>query len=356
MPIDRRELLAMTPATLALCGMSPGATSAPQKAPIKIGQIGVGHGHASKLSVYRESPDYEVVGIVEADEKLRKQAEGQAYRRGLNWLTREQLLQMPGLQAVLIETQVPDLLDNAEACVLAGKHIHLDKPAGESLAQLRRIHAIANKNSLLIQMGYMYRFNPAIGLLHEFLSKGWLGDVFEVHCVMSKVLAANDRQGLADFQGGMMFELGCHLLDLVLKILGQPSAVTGFHRQSSTSDDSLLDNTLAVLEYPKSVATIKSTALEVEGFSRRHLVVCGTEGTFHIQPLDNPIVQIALSKDRESYKKGVHEIRLPRYERYVADAADMAKIIRGEKPSDFSSEHDLLVQETLFRACGRPPD
>ena len=29
-------------------------------------------------------------------------------------------------------------------------------------------------------------------------------------------------------------------------------------------------------------------ALEVDGFDRRHLVVCGTEGTFHIQPLDNP--------------------------------------------------------------------
>ena len=34
---------------------------------IKIGQIGVGHAHATKLSVYRHSPDYEVVGIVEPD-------------------------------------------------------------------------------------------------------------------------------------------------------------------------------------------------------------------------------------------------------------------------------------------------
>ena len=34
---------------------------------IKVGQIGVGHAHASKLSVYRASADYEVVGIVEPD-------------------------------------------------------------------------------------------------------------------------------------------------------------------------------------------------------------------------------------------------------------------------------------------------
>jgi hypothetical protein len=30
----------------------------------------------------------------------------------------------------------------------------------------------------------------------------------------------------------------------------------------------------------------------------------------------------------------------------------MAQVIRGEKPSDFTSQHDLLVQETLLKACG----
>ena len=37
-----------------------------EQKPIRVGQIGVGHGHATKLAVYRASPDYEVVGVVEA--------------------------------------------------------------------------------------------------------------------------------------------------------------------------------------------------------------------------------------------------------------------------------------------------
>ena len=41
---------------------------------IKVGQIGVGHAHASKLSVYRRSDDFEVVGIVEPDACLRERA------------------------------------------------------------------------------------------------------------------------------------------------------------------------------------------------------------------------------------------------------------------------------------------
>ena len=68
---------------------------------IKIGQIGVGHAHAAgKMDVYRKSPEYEVVGVVEPDEKLRRQAEQQATYQGLPWLTVEQLLNVPGLQAV----------------------------------------------------------------------------------------------------------------------------------------------------------------------------------------------------------------------------------------------------------------
>ena len=99
---------------------------------------------------------------------------------------------------------------------------------------------------------------------------------------------------------------------------------------------------------------MKSAALEVEGGSRRHFVVCGSEGTFHIQPLDAPAVRLTLDRDRGEYKQGVQEIALPKFTRYVADAADMARIIRGEKASDFSYAHDLAVQETVLRASGVP--
>ncbi len=253
-----------------------------------------------------------------------------------------------------METRVRDLLDNAEACVAAGMHVQIDKPAGESLPQLKRILDAAAKKKLLVQMGYMYRYNPAVMLLREFLKKGWLGEVFEVHTVMSKVVDPAGRKRLVEYPGGMMFELGCHVLDLVVGILGKPKDVTAFNLHSSRLDDKLLDNMLAVLSYPRTTASVKATALEVEGTARRHLVVCGTEGTFHIQPLDSPGAVVSLSQARGEYKKGTQEVKFPKYVRYVDDAADMAKVIRGEKTSDFSAEHDLAVQETLLKACGLP--
>src|SRR5262249_1433885 len=228
--------------------MAPGLAGARAEAPprprIKVGQIGVGHAHASKLSVYRKSADYEVVGVVEPDATLRKRAEARDPYRGLPWLTRDKLLATPGLQAVLVETQVEDLLKTAEACVAAGKHVHLDKPPGESLPQLKRLLQAAAKKKLLVQMGYMYRYNPAVVLLRDFLKKGWLGEVFEVHAVMSKAVGAADRKRLARFRGGMMFELGCHVLDLVIAVLGSPKTVAGFNQHAARTDDKLLDNML----------------------------------------------------------------------------------------------------------------
>ncbi|MBT6154569.1 MAG: Gfo/Idh/MocA family oxidoreductase [Planctomycetaceae bacterium] len=321
---------------------------------VKYGQIGVGHAHASKMSVYRESDDFEVVGVVEPDPALRAKAEKSAAYKDLKWMTQEQLLNMPGLQVVGVETRVRDLLDTAETCVDAGLHVHIDKPAGESLPQFKRILDAAARKHLLVQMGYMYRYNPAVVMLRDFLQKGYLGEPFEVHTVMSKVIAAGTRQSLAEYRGGTIFELGCHIIDLVIGVLGKPELVTPYNQHASPLGDKLLDNMLAVFTYPRALATVKSSAMEVEGFARRHFVVCGSEGTFHIEPLDRPDVRFALSKPRSKYVKGYQDVKIGEYRRYVGDAADMARIVRGEKQADFSYEHDLAVQTAVLQASGLP--
>jgi len=354
---NRRQLLQLAGGSLGLASangfLKKALSSNQSRTPrVKIGQIGVGHAHATKLSAYRQSNDYEVVGVVEPDTTLRKKVENTEPYRGLKWLTQEQLLNTPGLNAVLVETRIRDLLPTAENCVDAGMHVHIDKPAGTSLPHLRRVLDKAAKKKLLVQMGYMYRYNPAIILLRDFLKQGWLGEVFEVHTVMSKTVDAAARLEMAEYPGGIMFELGCHIIDLVVGILGKPTKVTNHSQRIGTFKDALVDNMLSVLEYPKAIATVKSSAMEVDGFDRRHIVVCGTQGTFHIQPLDNPSARIALDSPHSTYKKGYQDVSFPKFVRYTQDAADMALIIREMKATDFSYEHDLIVQSTVLESCG----
>jgi predicted dehydrogenase len=184
------------------------------------------------------------------------------------------------------------------------------------------------------------------------LREGWLGEVFQIDAVISKVVPRDDRQALAEYPGGIMFELGSHVVDLMVGVLGKPDRVQSVARHSSPQDDKLLDNMLAICEYPRAIATLKSTAEEVDGGRRRNFIVCGTAGTFNIEPIEAPKVRYSLDRGRGPYAQGTHEISFEPYVRYVADAADMAKIIRGEKSCDFPYPHDLAVQETVLRASG----
>ena len=281
-------------------------------AKIKYGQVGVGHPHASKISAYRESDEWDVVGVVEPDDQLRAKAQQQDAYRDVNWMTFEELLNVPDLQVVGVETKVAGLLDVAEQCIAADKHIHLDKPAGNDLALYRRILDEAARKHLAVQMGYMYRYNPGVVMLRDFFSRGWMGQPFELHAVMSKKMDASARQGMLQYIGGTMFDLGGHLIDLVVGFLGEPVKVHPFVQHSSPIDDGLRDNTLAVFEYPQATATIRTSLNEVEGFARRHLTLCGTEGTFHMQPLDDPEAKVAFSQPHGKYQKGYQDVTLPK--------------------------------------------
>ncbi len=321
---------------------------------IKYAQIGTGHAHANKMAVYRNSADYEVVGIAEPDARLRAAAQKSSLYKDLKWFTPQQLLAIPGLQVVGVETRVEDLLKYAEMCIEAGMHIHLDKPAGQSLPKFKQLLDEAAKKHLAVQLGYMYRYNPAVLMLRDWLKQGWLGRPFEVHTVMSKKVNTATRQQLSQFSGGSMFELGCHLIDLVVGVLGAPEKVHAFPRHSSQEKDTLQDNMLAVFEYPHATATIRSSVNEVEGFARRHFTLVGDEGTFHIQPLDNPSANAALSQPRGKYRKGYQKITYPKFPRYVADAAALARIVRHEEDPVYSYDHDYAVQKAILQASAMP--
>jgi len=323
---------------------------------IKVGQIGTAHAHAAgKMATLRKlSEDYEVVGVVEPNPVRQRELKNHSVYRGLKWTSEEQLLNTPGLQAVAVETDIPELVPTGMRCVSAGMHIHLDKPAGLSLNVFKKLLDEATRRRLTVQMGYMFRHNPAFKFCFQAVQQGWLGDVFEVHGVISKTIDAQKRKQLAVYPGSM-FELGCHLIDAMVKVLGKPDKVTGFTRRTRPQQDNLADNQLAVFEYAESTATIRSALVEVAGQQRRQFVVCGNRGTVEIRPLEPPRLLFAPARALKKYKKGYQEVKLPPMPgRYDDQLIELARIIRGQKKSEYPPEHDLTVQEAVLKASGAP--
>lgn len=326
---------------------------------VKIGQIGVEHEHGSgKMDALRRLPEvYEVVGVVEeegSDKRHDKTYEG------LERMTEEQLFSTPGLQAVAVETSIPELVPTAMRCMERGLHMHVDKPGGEALEPFARLLEGCEAGGVGIQLGYMYRTNPAINFCFRALREGWLGEVFEVHVVMSRYDGEAYRRILSQFSGGAMFIFGSHLVDLVVTMLGRPDNVVSFQR--ATRDDGLNDNGLAVLEYPRATATVRASIAEVDGMRHRRLIVCGTKGTVEVCPLEHPWdrygrdplhVRLTLLEDNPEYPAGTHIVDVGVMNgRYEDQLIELARVINGEIENPYPYEHELLVQETVLAASG----
>lgn len=320
---------------------------------IIIGQIGTGHSHAAKkyMTLLKLDELFELVGLVESDPGLKKDSLSKDEYANATWMTEQDLLDTPGLQAILIETDFLDLLSTARRCIDAGLHVHIDKPPGNSLKDFKYLLNQASDKKRIVQMGYMFRYHPAFQFCIKSVRDGLIGEVFEVQGVISKKIKEGRRKKLASTYGGAMMLLGCHLVDILVAICGKPLSVSAYRKQTYPQRDDLFDNEMAVFEYPNATATIRSSLLEVGGAQRRQFVLCGDKGTIQIHPLEPAKLMLTLEQASGKYTKGIQEISLPEMPgRYDEQLTDFALQIKGEKKSDYLTTHDLLVHETLLRA------
>lgn len=324
----------------AACATTAFANAVPSK--LRIGQIGTEHAHAGgKMEAMRSlAALWEVVGVT-----------GPKGYEDVKSMTVEELLVVPDLKAVAVETPIEASCEMARRCIEAGKHVHLDKPGALQHAEFKAMRLAAEQKGLTVQMGYMLRYNPAFELLFQAVRDGWLGEITEIDAAMGKLADPTTRQKIGELEGGGLFELSGHVIDAVLTILGKPSAVNSF--STPVGKDGVKDNQMAVLQYAKATAIIRCNHADPFGGPRRRFNVTGTEGTMEIVPLESGRVNLSLTKARGAYKKGTQtfQLEVPKG-RYDHEFIDLAKIVRGEKKLAWDAVHDIAVHETLLRAAG----
>jgi predicted dehydrogenase len=293
------------------------------------------------------------VGIYEPDPGLRQKAAEDADYAGARWIDDRRALGELEIDAALVETELPNLTEWARFSLESGWHVHVDKPPGRDREGLAGLQDLASRGNRVLQMGYMYRYHPAFTFCLDAVRKDWIGRLYAVHGEIGKVVGTDRRPWLAENYGGSMMLLGCHLLDLVLALLGEPEQVKTFHRQTFPDRDDFSDHELAVLEYPKALATVRSMLAEVGGGDRRQLVLCGENGTIEVRPLEPARVRLALLEPAGPFRSGEQVVAIqPVQGRYDAQLIDFHSMIGGNpsRATGFTPEHDRLLQDVLIRA------
>ena len=244
-----------------------------------------------------------------------------------------------------------------------GLHVQMDKPGGHDLAEFESLIELVKEKNVVFQPGYMYRYNPAVQYALKLAKSGKLGQIYAVEAHMDCEHPKQKREWLGQYRGGMMFFLGCHLVDLIMQFKGEPDAVLPMNVSTGLDGVTAEDYGFAVFQYPDGLSFAKTCASEVNGFARRQLVICGSKGTIEIKPLENYVpgssdlvveMTEAFHSDEGGWKDRKQPVHFPPFDRYDAMMADFAKVVRGEKAPNYSLDYELSLYRNVLKASGIP--
>ena len=206
-------------------------------------------------------------------------------------------------------------------------------------------------------MGFMFRGNPAFQFCIAAIREKLIGEVFEIEADMNHNYGGDEYQEyIGKFRGGIMYNLGCHLIDFVVAAMGRPEQVTPFLKSAPGCPETTRNSCMAVLEYPHASVTLRSSS-RAPGCQRR-MRIAGSRGVIAFSPLERfdgrPVeLSLSLGENSGSFPAGEHTLRFPpQTDRYVEQFKELARVIRGEGKSTYSYDHDYLIHEITLAAAG----
>lgn len=131
---------------------------------LKIGVIGAGHLGGLHAKMFAEINSAELVGVYDIDASKARSVGAAVKTKAFADL--DDLVQ--SAEAVSVAATTKAHFDIAMQALQAGRHVFIEKPITETIAQARELVATARTKGLKIQVGHIERFNPAILALEEY--------------------------------------------------------------------------------------------------------------------------------------------------------------------------------------------
>ncbi len=326
---------------------------------IRIAQVGSGHDHAPMAfrTLLKNKDCFDLVGFAESTPGRTVPELYDAVPQ----YTVEELLEMQDLDAVAVECEELNATAVAQKFADKGIGIYLDKPGSPNIAAFEHLMDTVEQKSLPFEMGYMYRYNPCVQNIFDMVRRGELGDIYSVEAHMSVRHTNRKREWLGQFKGGMTFFLGCHLIDLILQLQGEPLEIIPLNTSTNIEDVHTEDFGFVVFRYPNGVSFIKTCAAEPNGYIRRQFVVCGSKGTVEIKPFEKPehdgllssptTITLVSDNPNHIWRDCAKPQELVIYDRYETMLRRFAESVNGA-PNPYSCSYERLLFRTLMKCCG----
>ena len=248
----------------------------------------IGTGNVTELKSAPSFNKIEGSQLVAVGNRTYEKARDYAARHGIPTVHQDpfEVIHDPEVDIVYIATPPGSHMDYALETIRAGKPVYIEKPMARTLEECRIINDAAEKAGVPVFVAYYRRGLDYFKKVKSIVDSGTLGKI--LHINLQQFYPArpedHDRARLPwrvirqDAGGGYFFDLGCHALDILFYIFGNPLQVFGANSNVGRLYE-VEDNLTASIRLPKDVLLSCSWNFVVPEAFRRDLVeVYGDKG------------------------------------------------------------------------------
>jgi len=257
--------------------------SAPNK--LRVGVIGTGaFAQACHIPGLKSHPQTDIIAIASRREEVGRAVADKFDIPDVHTDFHD-LCAREDIDAITIATPNIAHAEQVEAAFRFGKHVFCEKPLGVTLAEAKAMTAAAASSGKVHQVSFTFRHNYGIAELRRRIRAGDIGRPFYLRVQYDNwegltpdwKVGWREKQDLAG--GGLLFDVGSHLFDIVRFVLGDLEKVIGFTHQ--------------IPRMATDKATGTRTSVETDDLANVWLqLIDGLRGQFFISRITPPFAQI----------------------------------------------------------------
>jgi predicted dehydrogenase len=183
---------------------------------IGVGFIGAGDIAILHAAAVKKCPGAHLVGLWNRSQDRAKQRAAEFGCK--NYSTPEELVRDPAIDAVFVLTNLESHLEYTKLALDAGKHVLVEKPVAQSVAEIEQMNAAANAKKLVCMPGHNYIYESSVMRTHDLVQSGDLGKIVSAY-VMYNI---HHPEEVAKRYPGVVRQILTHHSYILLYLVGKP--------------------------------------------------------------------------------------------------------------------------------------
>ena len=234
---------------------------------VTIACVGAGNWGRNLVRVFDGLSDVRLKTICDANEDIRSGLPGQYPEVGVE-SDYAAVLADPEIDAVVLAVPAMHHFETARQALEAGKHAYVEKPIALSYDHARQLTELAEGRGLVLMVGHLMEYHPALRLLKQIVDDGELGDILYIY-------SERVNLGVVRKDENALWSLAPHDISMILHLVdGEPESVSA--RGACYLQDGIEDVVFANLRFADGkMAQVQVSWLDPHKV--RKLTVVGTK-------------------------------------------------------------------------------